>query len=266
MEQKTLTRKFYWKKPLSSHELLEKFDDTNPAAPLTIVIFPSENATDNATDEDSGDDEIATLSNLLGGQLKQAKCRESNVQIKEFPEWVEPNKNTPLELFELFFDHEIIEMLQKYINTYAAQKNCVGDTTTDEIKSFMVQDMLPGLTRTKVLPEARKTLGLGSSIILKYADVIQSFRKDYYSDNFFTSLPLLKLFAAKNLKATGMYQGEYCSEYPEAELITYPETSFEFRNHKLMGDSDLQFLDNEWRLLRNTDEIKTSISLKFGVN
>ncbi|KAF2905527.1 hypothetical protein ILUMI_00652 [Ignelater luminosus] len=64
----------YWKKPLSLHELLEeaeRFGDTNPVAPLNIVIFPPENATDGVTDEDCGDDEIVTLSNLHGGQLRQ---------------------------------------------------------------------------------------------------------------------------------------------------------------------------------------------------
>ncbi|XP_036327532.1 uncharacterized protein LOC118740145 [Rhagoletis pomonella] len=59
-------------KPLSLNEIideLEKLDDETPF-PRNITIFPPDNANAEITDEDSGDEEIVTLNNLPGSQLR----------------------------------------------------------------------------------------------------------------------------------------------------------------------------------------------------
>lgn len=60
----------YWKKPLTLHELLEEAEKLETSEiPDGIVIFPPENANDENTDEDSGEEDNVVLNNLPGSQL-----------------------------------------------------------------------------------------------------------------------------------------------------------------------------------------------------
>lgn len=57
---------------MTLNELLEEADnlDVIPEAPNGIIIFPPENCNDPVTDEDSGDENVVTISNLPGRQLR----------------------------------------------------------------------------------------------------------------------------------------------------------------------------------------------------
>lgn len=55
-------------------------------------------------------------------------------------------------------------------------------------------------------PDKYKHMGLGASVVLQYADVLEKMPYDsfhLYFDNFFTSLSLLKELKLRNIKATG---------------------------------------------------------------
>ncbi|KAK9728686.1 hypothetical protein QE152_g17120 [Popillia japonica] len=62
----------YWKRPLQVRELREELehidDETN--VPDNIVILPPENANEENTDEDSGDEDVVEINNLPGSQLR----------------------------------------------------------------------------------------------------------------------------------------------------------------------------------------------------
>lgn len=62
---------YCFRRPLKLHELLEELEtDEITTAPDGIVIFPPENANDDVTDCDSGDEELTTINNLPGSQLR----------------------------------------------------------------------------------------------------------------------------------------------------------------------------------------------------
>lgn len=60
------------RRPLKLHELLEYIENVDdiPTLPDGIVMYPPEDANAIVTDEDSGDDDNVTISNLPGGQLR----------------------------------------------------------------------------------------------------------------------------------------------------------------------------------------------------
>lgn len=62
----------YKYRPLSLHELLQELEDpdTIAAPPDGIVLFPPDNANDENTDEDSGEEDFLTLNNLPGSHLR----------------------------------------------------------------------------------------------------------------------------------------------------------------------------------------------------
>lgn len=140
--------------------------------PDAIAVFPPTNANEDVTDEDSGDDEIVTMENLPGALLnanaepifniddgsddsedeiplshftKYKKRSKTNHWVREditsnLPDWQEQctvsNNLTSLELFYLFFDEEVWQMIADHSNLYAVQHNRNGDITLDEIKCF----------------------------------------------------------------------------------------------------------------------------------
>ncbi|KAI4463131.1 hypothetical protein MML48_4g00005195 [Holotrichia oblita] len=61
----------YYKKPLTVHELLEEIDnlDDDAQLPDLVVLFPTNNANAENTDEDSGEDDDVIIDNLPGSQL-----------------------------------------------------------------------------------------------------------------------------------------------------------------------------------------------------
>lgn len=62
----------FFRRPLKLHEILEELEniDEISAPPDSIILFPPDNANDDLTDCDSGDEEYTTLNNLPGSQLR----------------------------------------------------------------------------------------------------------------------------------------------------------------------------------------------------
>lgn len=54
------------------------------------------------------------------------------------------NSNSPLELFELFFDTDVIQMFVDCTNKYASSKNRKADVTVPEMKTFFGILLLSG--------------------------------------------------------------------------------------------------------------------------
>ncbi|KAJ8910650.1 hypothetical protein NQ315_011632 [Exocentrus adspersus] len=60
-----------WRRPLKLHKLLEELEnDELTVPPDEIILFPPENANDDNTDCDSGDEELTNLNNFPGSQLR----------------------------------------------------------------------------------------------------------------------------------------------------------------------------------------------------
>ncbi|KAF2882557.1 hypothetical protein ILUMI_23612, partial [Ignelater luminosus] len=62
-------------RPLQLHELLEELENVNhiPEPPDTIILFSPDNANDCLIDKDSGEEDIVTINNLLGSQLRNVE-------------------------------------------------------------------------------------------------------------------------------------------------------------------------------------------------
>lgn len=60
----------YWTKPLKVHELIEELEGSDSEIPENIYIFPPDNANNENTDEDSGEEDNVELNNLPGSQLR----------------------------------------------------------------------------------------------------------------------------------------------------------------------------------------------------
>lgn len=67
-------------------------------------------------------------------------------------------------------------------------------------------------------PEEYRELGLGASVVLRFADMLQERSKEapfhIYCDNFFISFPLLKELTARGLKCTGTLRENRLSDCP----------------------------------------------------
>jgi hypothetical protein len=77
------------------------------------------------------------------------------------------------------------------------------------------------------LPEKYKDIGLGSSVVLTYADVLQEMPyKSFhlYFDNDLTSLSLLKILKIRNIKATGTLRENRIPQIPLS--INYKSIKF----------------------------------------
>lgn len=72
--------------------------------------------------------------------------------------------------------------------------------------------------QSATLPSAYKQHGLGGSVILQFADVLQSLQPNLhfhlYFDNFFSSIPLFHELSNRNLKATGTIRENRTSKCP----------------------------------------------------
>lgn len=51
---------------------------------------------------------------------------------------------TPLDYFEYFLDEDVLELLVKYTNQYAAKRNVLGNCSTQEMKVFIAILLLSG--------------------------------------------------------------------------------------------------------------------------
>lgn len=99
-------------------------------------------------DEEWDEDDLIPLSELAErerrmtiGPKKVHKWTRGNLQNPVLNlEWPQLNTvynhNSPLELFECFFDAEIIDMFVTCTNQYAASKNRKSDVTPEEMKTF----------------------------------------------------------------------------------------------------------------------------------
>lgn len=89
------------------------------------------------------------------------------------------------------------------------------------------------------LPLPYKQFGLGGSVILQFADVLQSHRPNLhfhlYFDNFFTSIPLLHELSIRKLKATGTIRENRTSKCPLPANNIFKKTqrgTFEFKSSR----------------------------------
>lgn len=185
------------------HELIEELErDDISIAPDGIILFPPENANDDVTDCDSGDEDNTTINHLPGSQLRNdvevifdrqveqendpnfdeeddlpLAVLQQQQQQQPFQEqtsaqpalekltsanWLKADlhqhskklywkpqigpgqKRTPLQLFSLFFDGEVIDMITELTNRYAAQKNIITEITANEIRCFIGVLILSG--------------------------------------------------------------------------------------------------------------------------
>ncbi|XP_069699424.1 piggyBac transposable element-derived protein 3-like isoform X2 [Periplaneta americana] len=155
---------------------------------IEVYIQPPNNANENLTDDDSGDEDAVTLSNLPGSQLLAPaelpqlfenndvnieevicitnKCtdqppkkvrkegnkktykwckRPLDINMTNWPEKQNVhNELSPMELFFLFFDEDVISLILDKTNLYAALRNRVGDVTTNELYCFIGILLLSG--------------------------------------------------------------------------------------------------------------------------
>jgi hypothetical protein len=73
------------------------------------------------------------------------------------------------------------------------------------------------------LPEKYKHMGLGASVVLQYADILDTMHYDFfhlYFDNFFTSISLLKELKLRNIKATGTLRENRLPHSPLSKAAT----------------------------------------------
>nr|CAH7758611.1 unnamed protein product [Callosobruchus chinensis] len=103
------------------------------------------------------DDDLPLSSLVLEKKPKMAATKASKPSYKwkeqtditsSFPEWQQKygpkNCLSPLELFSLFIDDEVINLIVKFSNLYAMQHNRQGDITTSEIRCFIGILLLSG--------------------------------------------------------------------------------------------------------------------------
>lgn len=151
-------------------ELLDRIDEGEEPADR-YYIEPPDSATAILTDEDSGDEESGNMNNLPGSMLRATiddskSFPESHSEIEtrapskkrikslpkqrcwkkhdiecEMPEWMYVDTETlseenltPVELFELFFDDGLFDVIVHETNRYASQKNSELRVTKDEMK------------------------------------------------------------------------------------------------------------------------------------
>lgn len=152
-------------------ELLDRIDDEENIESFNAYIEPPDNATSVLTDEDSGDEEGETMNNLPGSILRTAlidsedlsetqepsteprrkksktKPKERNWKKQDIEckllDWNNDDVNvcfddlTPVQLFELFYDDELFDIIVEETNRYASQKNTVLGVTKDETKGVL---------------------------------------------------------------------------------------------------------------------------------
>ncbi|KAI4463240.1 tc5 transposase dna-binding domain [Holotrichia oblita] len=84
-------------------------------------------------------------------------------------------ERTPLEYFQVFFDSEMIQMMVKYTNRYANQRNRNGDISEDEMQCFIAVLLLSGYV---VLP--RKELYWETSVDTHNTMVSEAISRDRF--------------------------------------------------------------------------------------
>uniref|UniRef100_A0A1Y1LG12 PiggyBac transposable element-derived protein domain-containing protein n=1 Tax=Photinus pyralis TaxID=7054 RepID=A0A1Y1LG12_PHOPY len=134
-------------------------------APVEIMCRDTGTSETVATDLNSDDDDVP-LSILCGRSTYIAPREESssesattaknfvwnqNATLHTFQHFIKPigpeHSNTPLELFQLFFDKEVMNLLCFHTNNYAKYNNSPGDITVDEIYCFVGALILSGYVR-----------------------------------------------------------------------------------------------------------------------
>ncbi|CAG4968921.1 unnamed protein product [Parnassius apollo] len=192
------------------------------------------------------------------------------------------NLQSPLYYFDCLFNNNVIELLVRYTNLYAGQRNKVGKVTVSEMKCFLGilmysgidEAMVPyygrhsckqfirgkpirwgyklwvGATRlgyviwfdpyqgkSSTIAEGYKQFGLGGSVILEFADVLQgrdpTLPFNLFFDNYFSSIPLLHELSNRGLRATGTIRENRTSKCPLESNKDFKNTdrgSFEFKS------------------------------------
>ncbi|KAF2895504.1 hypothetical protein ILUMI_10667 [Ignelater luminosus] len=142
----------------SLHEALALMeDDENDAG--TITLLPPNNAFSNQVDWDSEDEvPLSELKTTLSGTITKLKKMKGVFQYGKDGVNFQTNplkKSTdysPMSLFFLFFEDELLEKITEETNIYASQKNKSVIVEVNEVKIFIVILLLSGyvsLPRTK---------------------------------------------------------------------------------------------------------------------
>ncbi|KAI4470006.1 transposase is4 [Holotrichia oblita] len=143
-----------------------------------IILYPPVNACEDQTDEDSGDEFNLSLNNLPGSQLgavsevkfddiplatfmKSSKhMRNNNAKDKKKYNWenidltpdtstfenetIVGNRMSPIDLFSLFFDHSLLQLIVEKTQYYAQTKNRTQLIEMSELKAFLGVLILSG--------------------------------------------------------------------------------------------------------------------------
>lgn len=103
--------------------------------------FRTDRNNHNTLSSDSDSDDNVPLAQFCKYKKKQKKNDWAQEDImNKLPDWqnelgAETNR-TPLDIFYLFFDEYLWQMITDYTNLYAVQHNRQGDITVDEMKCF----------------------------------------------------------------------------------------------------------------------------------
>jgi DNA excision repair protein ERCC-6 len=164
---------------LNLHDAIQIAEDEGLQNP-TIYIQPPTNASDNVSDEDSGDEDV-NVENLTVHQLvaeaeiagdshsdsdfgndnspplKPKKkqrvkwCESSAAMNNKFTDWsplqaphAHDRNLSPHEFFELFFDDEMILMIVDYSNRYAFQNNHTLNLSANDLRCFIAILIISG--------------------------------------------------------------------------------------------------------------------------
>lgn len=105
------------------------------------------------------------------------------------------------------------------------------------------------------LPDKYKHMGLGASVVLNYADILQKMPYGpfhLYFDNYFTSLSLMKELILRKIKATGTIR--------EHRIPQCPLTSSKILKKKKRGTTEYTLADNEVLICKWNDNSVVTVA------
>ncbi|KAB0805698.1 hypothetical protein PPYR_02668 [Photinus pyralis] len=121
-------------------EVEVEFDDYKTEATQPMSVSNGENAGFDSSDDDIP---LSVYKTILNSSSKKHKAMHWTKDDLDIPttQWQNlprpPMQLSPFELFRLFFDDAIIEIITNESNRYASQHNLAGDIATDEILCFI---------------------------------------------------------------------------------------------------------------------------------
>ncbi|KAK9720494.1 hypothetical protein QE152_g22033 [Popillia japonica] len=245
---------------------LNNLPGTQLQAPAEINLRNIDDQDPNQTSDDdfSSDDEIP-LSVLRTKKARAEKIKTKRKNYKWTGTDLEPdntifsgqtdeqdNRKSPLELFSLFFDDEILDMIVNENNTKIEtsdkfakvrplfqhlNKKYLEHSLCEEMHSLMkpwchtlvvmaVNNLYMANPSVTDINYGTKYsgYGVGPAVVLEYADVLKkkwpNVQMHLFFDNFFSTLPLLDLLSNNNLRGTGTIRENFFSTLPLLDLLS----------------------------------------------